>query len=494
MAIATNVPQTNIPGRYASIDNSNALEPNAGTNYKILLIGTATAGSSGPTDTVVPIFSGTDGQQWGEGGMLDRMITLAKGANSSTPMYAIALAEHVGGTKATQAITVPTSTATANGTLHMYVGGQYTPVAVAKDDDEDAIAAAIGAAVTAKTSLPVSTQGVALNVATLETKFEGAAGGSGATAAGSIQIQFNRGVKEEFPPGVAEPTIVYTAGTNDPSITPAISAMVDVQYTHIVLPYEDTPNQDLMKTELDTRFGPEDQKWGVSFTAKIDTTANLLTYGASRNSQLQVTPEVAPGTASPLFECAAVMAAVAASEPDPAMPFQTLPLTGIVGAIDGAGVQRSDSERDSLLDSGIGTTKVVNGVVQIERFVTNYRENAAGAPDVSYKDIQTVLTVCVFRDAINARFAQKYARYKLGDDGNNFGAGQKVMTPTLARAEIVGVFETFVEAAILENVDQFKADLVVERSSIDKNRLEYSCAPDTINQLRVLAGVISFKL
>lgn len=496
MTLVTGVPQTNIPGRYATIDNTKAIQATAGTSYNMLIIGTATAGSSGPVDEVVPIFGEADGLQWGEGGMLDRMISEAKAANPNTPMFAIALAEAGGSAKGQQAVTFPAATATANATLHAYVGGQYTPVQIAEGDDENDFATKLDAAVTAKGSLCIEQRiAPAGGVASFETKFTGEASGT-AVEQGSISIQFNRGVKEAFPPGMVAPTVAYVAGAGDPDITPAIAAMVDVQYTHIALPYEGSANQDVMKDELDVRFGPTDQKWGVSFTCKDDTTANLLIYGGTRNSQLQVTPAVDPGTASPLFECTSILAAIAVGEADPARPWQTLTLTGIVGAQDGVGQQRSRSERDSLLSAGIATTIVSkgDGSVQIERLVTNYRLNPAGAPDVSYKNLNTVLQVLVFRDAINNHFALNYPRYKLADDGNEFGSGQKVMTPNLARAEIISVFDTFVTAAIMENVDQFKADLVVERSDVDKDRLEYSCNPDTVNQFRIFAGTIAFIL
>jgi phage tail sheath gpL-like len=52
----------------------------------------------------------------------------------------------------------------------------------------------------------------------------------------------------------------------------------------------------------------------------------------------------------------------------------------------------------------------------------------------------------------------------------------------------------FENAAILEDVEGFTASLIVERSATDVDRLEYSCNPDTVNQFRILAGVIAFKL
>ena len=495
MGLVTNVAQTNLPGRYAFIDNSKAVQATAGTSYNLLIFGTASAGSPGPVNEAVQIFGETDGQQWGEGGMLDREVTLARRANPNSTIHAIALAEGPGGTKATQTITIPVGTATENGTLHAYIGGQYTPVPVPEGADEDDIAIALNAAVAAKASLTLESAGAAVaNVVSLRTKFAGEAGGSTSTPDGSIQIQFNRGIKEKFPAGTSAPVIVYAAGTGDPDVTPGVASMVDVQYTHICFPYEGSANQDVLKDELEERFGPDDQKWGVSITCKIDTTANLLVYGLSRNSQVQATPAMDPGTASPLFECTAVASAVVTAEADPARPWQTLPLPGIVGAKNGVGQQRGRQERNALLGGGISTTTVSPGVgtVQIERVVTNYRVNPSNAPDTSYKNLNTVLQVLVFRDAINQHFALHFNRHKLAGDGNDVGSGQAVMTPTLAKTEILSIFRLFVEAGIMEDFEQFKRDLIVERSDLDEDRLEYSCNPNTVNQFRVFAGSIAF--
>jgi len=250
-----------------------------------------------------------------------------------------------------------------------------------------------------------------------------------------------------------------------------------------------------MKDELDARFGPLDQEWGVSFTAVNDSTANLIVYGNARNSQLQVYPEFDPGHASELYASLAALVAKGVTEADPARPWQTLGLTGIAGALPGVGQRRSRSERESLLNNGIATTKVADdGTVQIERTITSYQTNPGGAPDVSYLDLMTPVTACVFRDAVNDRFRLRYPRHKLAGDGNAFGANQPVMTPDLARNEIISVFSDFVDRAQMEDLEGFKNSLIVARSDTDKNRLEYSCNPNVVNQFRVLAGVIAFIL
>ena len=486
MTIVTGVPDNiRVPGQYATIDNSAAVQSSSLTQLSMLLIGTeSTTGSTGPTDTVVQIFGDTDGVQWGEGGMLDRMIRKAKGLNTLTPMYAIALAEAGGSTAASLATTF-SGTATAAGVIHMYVAGDYVPVPVAEGDDATTQAASAAAAITALTTLPVTATS-ALAVLTSLVKFTGVAGNS-------VGIQFNRGIKEEFPPGVSAPVTVLTAGTIDPSLVNAIAAMVDEQFTHIVQPYEDSTNQDLMEAELDARFGPEKQQWGISFTGLQDSVANLISYGNARNSQLQAYPAFDPGHASPMFESTAAHVAKGTTEGDPARPWQTFGLTNLAGAKTGVGLRFSFNERNQLLYNGIATTKVAqDGTVQIERTITSYQTNPGGADDISYLDLMTPVSALFFRDAINSRMQTRYPRHKLGKDGNTFGAGQPVMTPALFRNELISIFSDFEDRAILQDIDAFKESINVE--VVAGGRLHYSCNPTVVSQFRVVAGTLAFIL
>jgi len=89
---------------------------------------------------------------------------------------------------------------------------------------------------------------------------------------------------------------------------------------------------------------------------------------------------------------------------------------------------------------------------------------------------------------------RKYPRHKLANDGTRFAPGQSVATPNLIKAEAVAKFREWEELGLVENFEQFKADLIVERSPTDPNRLDVLMPPDVINGLRVLATKIQFRL
>jgi phage tail sheath gpL-like len=153
------------------------------------------------------------------------------------------------------------------------------------------------------------------------------------------------------------------------------------------------------------------------------------------------------------------------------------------------------AQRNTLLHNGISTFVVdAGGNVVIERIVTEYRETPSGADDPSFLNVETVKTVTYLRYDTRTYFQRKYPRHKLADDGTRFGAGQPVMTPKLAKGELIVRFEQWEEAGLVQDAGAFKRDLITERSSTDRDRLNALIPPTVINQLRVFAGLLQFRV
>jgi phage tail sheath gpL-like len=153
------------------------------------------------------------------------------------------------------------------------------------------------------------------------------------------------------------------------------------------------------------------------------------------------------------------------------------------------------TERNLALYDGVGTTRVAaGGEVQLERIVTTYQANAAGAADTSYLDVTTMLTLLYLRYSFRNRILVRYPRHKLANDGTRFGAGQAVITPKIGKAEAVGWFREMEELGLVEGFEQFKNDLVVERNASDPNRLDFLLPPDLINAFVIGAASLQFRL
>ncbi len=223
--------------------------------------------------------------------------------------------------------------------------------------------------------------------------------------------------------------------------------------------------------------------------------ATLGTLGDTRNSKYShLVAQAGENPVVPPSEFAAGVAAVTAyyAAIDAALPFQTLELAFLPPAeID----LFTLSERNLLLYDGIATTKVeAGGSVQIERLVTTYQTNAAGAADTAYLDANTRFTLMYLRYSWRTLMQTKYPRAKLADDGTRFGTGQKVVTPSLAKGECLGWFRSMEEKGLVEGFAQFKRDLVVERNLSNRNRLDFILPPDLMNQLVVIAASVQFRV
>jgi phage tail sheath gpL-like len=89
---------------------------------------------------------------------------------------------------------------------------------------------------------------------------------------------------------------------------------------------------------------------------------------------------------------------------------------------------------------------------------------------------------------------RKYPRHKLADDGTRYGIGQAVVTPVVMKAEAIAKFREWEDLGLVENIDNFKANLIAERNASDPNRMDVLLPPDLVNQLRIVANKIQFRL
>lgn len=473
-----------VPGQYIEIDNSRANQGLLAQPHKFLVIGQRLATGSVLADVPTRIFSADQGEEnFGRGSMLAEMLKAAKAANRLVEMWAVALDDDGVGVQAAGTLTV-TGPATAAGTINIYIAGQRVRVAVASGDADADIATAIAAAINAETDLPV-TAGAAVAVVTATARHKGETGND-------IDLRLNYFQGERLPAGVEIAIVAMIGGTANPDVATALAAIAGVQFHTIAHPYTDAANLTALEAELLTRWGPLAQQEGHAFTAATGTVAALVTLGDGRNSQFSTIMGAGKSPTTPWI-WAAVTAAVDAAEPDPARPRQTLLLPGLLAP---AEADRFDfTERDMLLHDGIATTFVdPGGRVVIERLITTYQQNTIGVDDPSYLDVTTLRTVSFLRFSVRTRIALKFSRQKLADDGTNFGAGQAIVTPSTIRGELIALFGDWEEAGLVEGLDQFKTELLVERDAGDPNRVNAILPPDIINQLRVFAAQVAFKV
>lgn len=473
------------PGQYIEIDNSKAIRGLPAMNRRMLFIGNKLAAGAAVAATLHRINSPAEAAAlFGRGSVLHEMLVIARNANKESDIWAMGLADDAGGTAHTKTVTV-TGPATEAGSLALYMNAHKLTVGVTLNDTATVMATAIAAAINAWADGPM-TAAAALGVVTLTARHKGA-------FTSDIDVRMNYYPDEKTPGGVAVVIADVTPGAGNPDVAAALAAISLEAYYTLAVPYNDASNIVKLETELSSRWGGMDMRTGHLFTGLKGTHAALTTYGSARNSPHSsvIGLKSAP---SPSYHYAAVLAAVceASGAIDPARPFQTLALPGILPPTEADRYTRP--ERDLLLRDGISTFTVDQGNVLIERVVTTYQTNAYGIDDISYLDLETKWTVDYMRFAFRARIALRFPRHKLADNGTSFAPGQAVATPNIIRGELLDVARQLELVGILEGFSQFKDELIVVRSLVDTGRVNCILPANVVNQFRVFAASVQFIL
>lgn len=473
------------PATFIEFDASRA-GGEQGQENRILLVGQMLATGTADPLTIQPVYTSADGAAlFGRGSMLDRMVRTARSIDRLAPCHVIALEDLEAGVKASGTLTV-TGPASAAGTIRLMIGGQRVPVVVAAGTIATAIATAIAATVNAADDLPV-TASVNAAVVTLTALHKG-------TSGNDIDVRINHELAEALPAGVAIAIAAMANGAGNPDWSDIWAVIGDGYYRTIILGHIDGDVLGDMTPELLDRWGPVRMQDAMAYGADVGTVEALTTFAASHNNQL-VSVIDAGGSPSLPCEIAAAYGVTAGyySFIDPARPLHRLPLRGVVPPREGGA--RILSEREELLRGGIATHFTVAGTVQIERAITMYQENSSGVEDEAYLDSETLHTLAYLRGSLRARFLTKFPRHKLANDDTRFGPGQAIITPKIAKAEVLALAaEDWEPKGLVEDMAKFKADLIVERDADNPNRLNMLLPPNLVNQLRQLGVSVQFRL
>lgn len=472
----------------AEFDTSRAQQGPALLPFRALLIGQKLAAGSATADTLVRCSSEQQADQLcGRGSMLAAMVKAWLANNRSTELWLGVLADNGAGVQAQRTLTI-TGPATAAGTLSFWLAGRRVPVAVASGDVQNTIAAAINAAINADTE-GAYTSTVATNVVTLTARHKGA-------AQHGLDARLNYVDGEVTPAGVSVAFASTVTGITNPTLTNLIAAMGDQWFHVIAHPYTDATSLTALETELASRDGATRQIDGVAITSAPGSQGTLSSLGNGRNSKYTVIvgqPGENPVTPSYAFAAAAAAAVALEAAADPARPFQTVPLKGVLppATVD---LFTKFPETNQLLFDGVSTSVCdAGGNISLDRLITTYKTNAAGAPDTAWLDLTTVFTAMYIRFTAVNRIKTRYARHKLANDGIKFAAGQPVVTPKIIKSELVTLFSEWESLALTEGMDQFKRDLVVSRNISDPTRVDILLPPDFVNFLAVGAMSIQFR-
>lgn len=474
------------PGVYSEIDNSQAVRGPQSVTYRRLLLGQKLAAGTAPVSALVRVTSAPQADAlFGVGSMLAGMVRAALAIDSYTELLVMPLIDNPTGVAASGTILVA-GQATASGTIQLLVAGRSVSVGVVSGDTAAAIATAIVAAISAADGVPVTAAATTATV-TLTSRHKGEAGNS-------LNVRANYYAGQALPAGVSLTINAFVNGSGNPDLSAALAALGDEWLHTWAVPYTDAASLAKLKTELASRYAWDREIEAHAFAAARGSQGTLGALGDSHNSQ-HLTIVMANDEPMPAYEKAAETMAIAAyyAAIDPARPIQNLAYSWCLAPP--AANRFTNQERNLLLFDGIATTKVsADGLMQVERLITTYKTNSAGASDISYLDSETLFTLMFIRHDWRDYVLRKYPRHKLANNGTRYGVGQAVVTPNVMKAEAIAKFREWEDLGLVENIDDFKANLIGERNASDPNRLDLLLPPDLVNQLRIVANKIQFRL
>jgi phage tail sheath gpL-like len=477
-----------VPGVLTEVDSSRALSGAQLKEWKVLMIGQRLA--AGTVAQLVPksVTSVDQARLWfGNGSMLHGMCSTYLLNKRVTDLTVVAIDDNGAGVAATLSVVVGATSAAA-GTIAIYIGGYRATAGVAAGASAATIAAALNTAINAIDGCPV-TSGVVSATLTLTARHKGVAGNE-------IDVRHSYYDGEALPSGVTLSNVPgnLAGGTTNPLITPAFGVLGEEHFDLVISAYNDTANVAALDSELATRWDVSRQIECSGVTGKNAVASTLITYGQALNTKFVSTLGI-EGMVDPPWEAAAAYGAVRSfySRSDPARPLRGLVLEGLLAPA--ADTQPSFLERDALYRNGITPVVVtVDGKVSLERTVTHYRLNAAGAADTAFLDTTTVDSLSYLRWSLRTRLLLRFARHKVVGNDVRVGAGQAVATPNIVRSECIALFEDWLSLVLVEDIEQFKRDLIVQINGSDPTRIDILLPVNVANPLYVVAAQIQFRL
>jgi phage tail sheath gpL-like len=475
-----------------------------GAFFNLTWIDNVVVAGSGSAIPNVPKPIGTQtvaDREYGQGSELASMVSAFLANNFAHELWCLPVPPAPGSVAASAKITVQTVPLEA-GVIHLYIAGHHVDsIVVGTTDTTTTIAAIIAARIEEDDTLPVHATATGPDV-TITCKTLGVGGND-------ITLQLNyygRVGGEETPPGVVL-TIPARLGMGTggivgagvPDFDPGIAALGEHEYEYVALAHTDSNTLFDFEQEWgfeDTgRWGWMRQLYGHIFACRRDTYSNHIIWGETRNNGVTSVMAIEPTAASPTYEWASAYCAKAARglTNDPARPLQTLGLNRMLAA------QPHDRfilpELNSMSGVGVATQKTgLDGVTRIMRETTTYQLNLYGFSDDAYELVTTMATLARLIRNQRQAITSKFPRHKLANDGTRFGVGQKIVTPKVIKAELISQYRIDEFNGLVEDVQAFKEHLIVERDPNNPNRLNVLYPPDLVNQLRIYAVLVQFRL
>jgi phage tail sheath gpL-like len=451
---------------------------------RLLLIGQKLASGSAVANVAVgPVQSEREVMQLaGVNSMLVEQYRIARRNAPFQPIWIAPLADPAG-TAASGTITINTAPGVP-GVAVFKIAGERITMQVNAGDTATNIATNLAAVINAS-GLVVSATAAAA-VVTVTARHVGTLGNNLIVA-----------LKTDEPNILAGNTTVVAmaGGTGVPALATLLANLGDDEFDWISAPYADTVSLNSMRDFLsDTsgRWGPMQQLFGHYTTASFGNLSTLVTLGNGRNDR-HVSIMGTQASHSAPWRWAAALAAQEAAHltdaPELSRPLHSLVLEGIEPPADRS-LWWDKDDRQALYVDGISGYRVTqDGLVQIDRVVTTEQVNAAGVPDATFRNVETLAQMMFTARYFRVAVSNAHGRQALADENPDNVA--EITTPRAVRNTLIHTYEELVSLGVLEKAALFARFVVVERDQNNADRLNAYLPVDVVNQLRVFAANVT---
>ncbi|MEP9378388.1 hypothetical protein ABLE91_16855 [Aquabacter sp. CN5-332] len=289
---------------------------------------------------------------------------------------------------------------------------------------------------------------------------------------------------------------ITTAGAGTPNLAAGLAALGDDPFDWWSSPWADATNMGRYQSvlaDIAGRWSWSRQSYGHVFVPKIDSTANLTTFGLSYDTRHVTTlPRIAAGgdATNPWVWAAAMTARIVPWLSDGVTGNVSRNQTGLV--VQGVSAPRDRSKwmndyatRNAFLVSGLSTYGVrTDGAVTIDKIITMQRTDGAGNVDTTFRDIQKIGQLVYALRLFRARLQAEHGQKAIAND--NPGDLLALTTVKDIRNTVAAVYRSM--PGVVENAQAFAERLDVRRNTDNANRVDIFAPLDMVNPLDVLAA------
>lgn len=486
-----------VPGEYAEVIFA-AGEASRGTSvYSAVLLGNKLDSGAATEDTViygpdtaVPLTSEDEAiSLFGEGSELHRMYRRFVKINSTTPLYAVAVAEDGYSTESTGTISI-VGPATGAGTLRIFVADEFVDVGFATGDTAADIATAGAVQVNSKSYWPVIAFAVGDDIQ-LESKQKGLRANFIRYFA---QVKPFTGTGIDVTP-LASTTMSGGAGSDDNAL--ALVTIADKRFYYQVSAAEDVDQLTAHLTQINSQALPITGLRNRLFAGSVDTLANTITITTALNGA-RAEIEWLQESDVPPCELASHNAGVFALEEAPIRPKLNFDFYGD-GANDQwqirapkSGKTPSRSQIYAALNAGVTPIGVreSGSTYLVKRITTRYKNGAV--VDYRIRDSHKVTISDRYTDDMLNKFAAQFRGKEIGNDPkkNEPTPGPNVVTPRVVKAAVDRLTDDYFEDDLLQNPSVIKTNTQVVRSSAPKTRIGVQVPLQPIDILDQIAAKV----